>query len=357
MNVRFNCVSKIYDGTVKAVDSLNITIKKHSLHFILGPSGCGKTTTLRLLAGLEKVSSGEIFFGNKNVTKLTPKERKIGMVFQNYALWPHMSVEDNIKYGLKIKKLAPSLILEKSNSALKVTQLLHLKDRFPSQLSGGQQQRVALARAIAIEPSLLLLDEPLSNLDAKLRTEMRENILKVHDATKLTTIYVTHDQKEALSMGTHITVMNAGREVQTGSPRKLYDNPCSYFLADFIGEANFIDGLILENTDKYIVDTPLGTIHAYKKNYHTFKKGDKIKLSIRPQHIQIQTEKDNKQNTFTAAVQSKIYLGDSEQLELISHNKAINLSAIDFAFEQKELQLNSDVFCYIDPKNIHLLNS
>ena len=247
MKVTLDNMTKKY-GSVTAVHSLNLEIQDGALHFLLGPSGCGKTTTLRILAGLETPSSGRILFGDTDVTHRPAAQRGIGMVFQNYALWPHMTVKENVEYGLKLKGLSKKEIEIQLQSALELTQLTAFVDRYPGQLSGGQQQRVALARALAIRPSVLLLDEPLSNLDAKLRLEMRDNITRIHRQTRITTIYVTHDQKEALSMGTEVSVMRAGHLIQSETPRRLYHHPRNAFIANFIGETNLFQESWLNNS-------------------------------------------------------------------------------------------------------------
>ena len=260
MEVVFKNVFKRY-GEFTAVKNLNLSIKSGALHFLLGPSGCGKTTTLRMLAGLEQVTEGQLFFDGRDVTKLPAAERGIGMVFQNYALWPHMTVYKNVEYGLKLRKLTDAQIKQRIEEVLEITQLTNFTHRLPGQLSGGQQQRVALARALAIRPNVLLLDEPLSNLDAKLRMEMRDNILRIHKQTGITTVYVTHDQKESLSMGTQISVMHAGDLIQTAAPRDLYNHPQTPFIAGFIGETNLINGKVVrKDGEDIVVDTVLGEI-------------------------------------------------------------------------------------------------
>jgi iron(III) transport system ATP-binding protein len=319
MKVEFKGVYKRY-GKFTAVSNLNLTIEDGALHFLLGPSGCGKTTTLRMLAGLETVTEGQILFDGKDVTKLPASERGIGMVFQNYALWPHMTVYQNVEYGLKLRKLPKEDVQSRINEVLDFTQLSNFSHRLPGQLSGGQQQRVALARALAIRPNVLLLDEPLSNLDAKLRLEMRDNISRIHRQTGITTLYVTHDQKESLSMGTSITVMHSGKQIQTGTPRELYNKPESAFLAGFIGETNLIAGTVSEvDSEKAVVDTELGTVIS--KNLMTkLNKGDACTVSIRPEAIdvnagdhKVSTEAENK---FSLKVTNVTYLGESEQLKL-----------------------------------------
>ena len=318
MEVKFQNVVKRY-GDFTAVKGLDLTIKDGALHFLLGPSGCGKTTTLRMLAGLEQVSSGSILFDGRDVTKLPAADRGIGMVFQNYALWPHMTVYKNIEYGLKLKKLGADEIKRRIDEVLHFTQLTQFVDRLPGQLSGGQQQRVALARALAIRPNVLLLDEPLSNLDAKLRMEMRDNILRIHKQTKITTVYVTHDQKEALSMGTSISVMHAGRLIQTGSPRILYNHPKTPFIAGFIGEANFFPGKLKAMGGEgkpYIVETAVGEMHSLEAT-GDFQVGDEVIVAIRPEAVQIGwSGKLETDNPIALSLEHLTYLGESEQFQL-----------------------------------------
>lgn len=319
MKITFKNVEKKY-GDFYAVKDLDLEIKDGSLHFLLGPSGCGKTTTLRMLAGLENPTGGKILFDGQDVTNKSSAERNIGMVFQNYALWPHMTVLKNIEYGLKLRKLSKTEIKERIDDVLEVTQLTRFAQRFPGQLSGGQQQRVALARALAIRPSVLLLDEPLSNLDAKLRHEMRENILKIFRRTGITMVYVTHDQKEALSMATSISVMYAGELIQTGSPRELYNHPKTSFIAGFIGETNLYKGKFLSRDgDLCKVESDIGTLSARfpeTANHHEFKQNDPIYVSIRPEAFKFAKSSDQNANNISAQLSHLTYLGESEQLEL-----------------------------------------
>jgi ABC-type Fe3+/spermidine/putrescine transport system ATPase subunit len=321
MEVVFKNVTKRYGKTV-AVENLNLTIETGALHFLLGPSGCGKTTTLRMLAGLESVTEGQILFDGRDVTRSPAADRGIGMVFQNYALWPHMTVLKNIEYGLKLRKISKNELNERVQEVLQITQLVRFADRLPGQLSGGQQQRVALARALAIRPNVLLLDEPLSNLDAKLRHEMRDNICRIHKQTGITTVYVTHDQKEALSMGTKISVMHSGSLIQSASPRELYNHPESPFVAGFIGETNLIagtySGVDTKNSraDQHVVQTDLGLIRSARK-FGNFKSGDKVIVSIRPESIELDLKSPRYEvNTYDVTLNHLTYLGESEQLLL-----------------------------------------
>ena len=322
MEVEFKGIYKRY-GQVTAVHDLNLTIKKGALHFLLGPSGCGKTTILRMLAGLEPVSEGQVFFDGVDVTKKPAVDRGIGMVFQNYALWPHMTVLKNIEYGLKLRRLGAVETKRRIDEVLEITRLTQYAERLPGQLSGGQQQRVALARALAIRPNVLLLDEPLSNLDAKLRMEMRDNILRIHKQTGITTVYVTHDQREALSMGTKISVMHAGVLIQTDSPRVLYHAPKTGFIAGFIGETNLLDGSLISCDETMAkVSTSLG-IFVAKRPKENFQVASKVTLSIRPETIRIDWQKQELGvNFFKAKVESLTYFGESEQFQLESPDKS-----------------------------------
>ena len=238
--VRFSNVSKVYGSEVVAVDSIDLEVEAGKLVTLLGPSGCGKTTTLRLIAGLEFASSGRIEIGDQDVTRLPPTERDVSMVFQSYALFPHMTVMQNVSYGLKFSGFPKAEAQDRAVAGLDLVGLKGLDDRLPSELSGGQQQRVAVARALVLEPQVLLFDEPLSNLDAKLRRQVREDIRAIQQNLHLTVVYVTHDQEEALAVSDEIVVMRDAAIAQMGSPRQLFNEPVSQFVADFIGEANIV---------------------------------------------------------------------------------------------------------------------
>ncbi|MFY7929947.1 MAG: ABC transporter ATP-binding protein, partial [Oligoflexus sp.] len=316
MEVVFKSIYKRY-GQTTAVHDLNLTIQRGALHFLLGPSGCGKTTTLRMLAGLEQPSEGQLFFDGKDVTFQPAVERGIGMVFQNYALWPHMTVYKNIEYGLKLRKLSNQEIKRRIDEVMDITRLTQYAERLPGQLSGGQQQRVALARALVNRPNVILQDEPLSNLDAKLRMEMRDNILRIHKQTGITTVYVTHDQREALSMGSKFSVMHVGRLIQTDDPRTLYKSPRTPFIASFIGETNLLTGKVKEWSDSESrIETPIGTFHSTVHS-EVFKVGDTVALSLRPEAVMIDWHKTGQgENFFQASVEHLTYLGESEQFQL-----------------------------------------
>lgn len=355
MQVEFQNVTKSY-GKFDAVKDFSLTVEAGGLHFLLGPSGCGKTTSLRMLAGLESVTSGKILFDGKDVTNQPAAERGIGMVFQNYALWPHMTVYKNIEYGLKLRKLEKSEISRRVDEVLDFTQLTRFVERLPGQLSGGQQQRVALARALAIRPNILLLDEPLSNLDAKLRLEMRENIVRIHRSTGITMVYVTHDQKEALSMGTHISVMHAGLLIQSDSPKKLYNHPQTPFIASFIGETNFFDGVYdgVEN-GVHAVKLDSGQVMKCGHVAGDHSKGDRVQVSVRPEALEIRFDDTHKkaENNFDAEVEAVIYLGESEQFMMKWGEKHIKANV--FHSPEHSLKTGDKVACTIATEDLLVL--
>ncbi len=279
-------LTKRYGGTA-AVDGVSLRIEHGLLVCLLGPSGCGKTTTLRLIAGFMEPSAGEIAVGDRVVSSphrtLPPEQRNMSMIFQSYALWPHMTVAENVAYGLKLRKLDRATIAKKLAALLSTTRLSELADRYPGELSGGQQQRVALARALIVEPETLLLDEPLSNLDANLREEMRFEVRRLHDAYRYTTVYVTHDQAEAMTTADLIAVMNAGRIEQLGTPEDIYDRPRSEFVARFIGSSNIVRGKNLDASRVELAGVPLRCDGA------ELVPGGETAISIRQHDIRLMT--------------------------------------------------------------------
>jgi len=290
-SVRLDHVSKMF-GKAKGVEDVNIDIKPGEFFTFLGPSGCGKTTTLRMIAGFYFPTKGKIYFDQEDVTTLNANKRNIGMVFQNYALFPHMTVFENIAFGLQVRKLPKSVIQEKVEWAQKFVHLDEYGTRKITELSGGQQQRVALARALVIEPEILLLDEPLSNLDAKLREETRVEIKRLQVEIGITTIYVTHDQHEAMAMSDRIMVMTKGEVQQIGTPQEIYNKPVNHFVASFIGESNIIECVVKDVTDRHIVvDIGDGVLlKGLKENCPqgvSFSKGGQALISVRPEIIEI----------------------------------------------------------------------
>src|SRR5690348_16911119 len=257
ISIRIQQLTKRF-GAVTALQHLDLTIEPGELFFLLGPSGCGKTTLLRCLAGFYIPDEGKIFFGDEDVTRLAPHKRNTGMMFQSYALWPHMSVAENVAFGLEERKVPRDEIKRRVREALESVRMAQYAERRPNQLSGGQQQRVALARALVVRPRCLLLDEPLSNLDAKLRLEMRTEIRRVCKEFKLTTVYVTHDQKEALSISDRMAILEAGRVLQVGTPREIYRRPARKTVAHFIGETDFLAGEVEGVIEgRIVVRTPI----------------------------------------------------------------------------------------------------
>jgi iron(III) transport system ATP-binding protein len=310
-SVEFRNVSKRY-GTVTAVDSVSFDIEAGELVTLLGPSGCGKTTTLRLIAGLEMASEGQILIGGRDVTRLSAADRDVSMVFQSYALFPHMSVLENVAYGPSVqgvpKKRAQEMAIEK----LGLVGLSGLEKRAPSELSGGQQQRVAVARALVLEPQVLLFDEPLSNLDAKLRRRVREDIRELQQNLNLTVGYVTHDQEEALAVSDRIIVMSNARIAQTGRPRELYEEPASLFVADFIGDANILEGKLLEeNGERGLVQIGTLTTELPRRG----AKAGPVKLAVRPDAFTV-NEDPSAESGLEGRITKASYLGTHVEYEI-----------------------------------------
>ena len=302
--VEFKNVTKEF-GDVQAVRNLNFSIEKGQLVTLLGPSGCGKTTTLRLIAGLEMATEGNIFIGKKEVTKTSASDRDVSMVFQSYALFPHMTVMQNVSYGLTMSRISKQEVKEKSQNGLELVGLSGFGERLPSELSGGQQQRVAVARALVLEPEVLLFDEPLSNLDAKLRRRVREEIRELQQDLGLTTVYVTHDQEEALAVSDRIIVMNEAVIAQEGTPKQLYEEPINFFVSDFIGDANLINSSILE-IDGLNAKLDIGGIQL-QLPHRGLMPGNAM-VAIRPQSIYL--DESGSEKGILGTILKSSYLGD-----------------------------------------------
>ena len=290
-DLKLKNIYKVYPGNVTAVKDFNLDIEDKEFLVLVGPSGCGKSTTLRMIAGLEEISSGELYIGGKLVNDVAPKDRDIAMVFQNYALYPHMTVYDNMAFGLKLRKTPKADIEKRVREAARILDIEHLLDRKPKALSGGQRQRVALGRAIVREPKVFLMDEPLSNLDAKLRVQMRTEISKLHKRLGTTFIYVTHDQTEAMTMGSRIVVMKDGLIQQVESPQYIYDHPANLFVAGFIGspQMNFIDSKIAEKDGKLYVEFDGSSLPISEDKAAIIKEkgyaGKEVIFGIRPENL------------------------------------------------------------------------
>ena len=288
MKITVHGLSKRF-GAVVAVDTVTLEIADGELFTLLGPSGCGKTTLLRLIAGFHRPDAGRVRFGDRDVTDLPPYARNIGMVFQNYALWPHMTVFQNIAYGLRLRRLRGPALAARVEEGLRKVNLSGLGARYPGQLSGGQQQRVALARALVLNPDILLLDEPLSNLDAKIRLQVRAEIRTLQQELGITTVYVTHDQEEALSLSDRVAVMREGRVLQLGPPRELYERPRTRFVADFVGTNNLVAGRVAEGDgEALVVETALGRLRAQPPRAGSpLGMGQPCVLAIRPENVAV----------------------------------------------------------------------
>ena len=305
-------------GDIFAVNNLNLDINDQELISLLGPSGCGKTTTLRSIAGFEKPDNGQILFDKLDVVGLDPDKRNIGMVFQNYALFPHMTVNQNLSFGLEMRKLSQFEINKRISELLETVQLTDMGFRYPNQLSGGQRQRVALARALIINPSILLLDEPLANLDAKLREEMRFFIRNLQKRAGITTIYVTHDQSEAMVISDRIVVMFNGSIHQVGTPKEIYNQPSTKEVADFIGLANFVKAKVkgIINDNEYNLETNIGDF--YCKYNGNIKINDKVTLIIRPEALNFVNNLNNHcRNNFKANLKEDFFLGNFSGFKLV----------------------------------------
>jgi len=310
--VRIENVTKSF-GDFQAVKSVDLTIQRGEFFSLLGPSGCGKTTLLRMIAGFEEPNEGIIYLDDQNVVPLPPNKRPVNTVFQSYALFPHLSVFENVAFPLRLRKLARPEITRRVKDQLAMVHLIGQENKMPNQLSGGQRQRVAIARALVNQPNVLLLDEPLSALDAKLRQQLLVDLDELHDEVGITFIYVTHDQGEALGVSDRVAVMNHGKILQIGPPHEIYEAPADSFVAEFIGETNTMDGVIVEvNPECYVIETPqLGLVEVTSEK--TWVVGDRVKHTIRPEKIRISKERplDEKKddNVFHGKVREGIYSG------------------------------------------------
>jgi iron(III) transport system ATP-binding protein len=341
-------------GKTTAVDGVDLHIAPGELFFLLGPSGCGKTTILRMIAGFIQPSSGSIHFDEKNVTNVPVNKRNTGMVFQSYALWPHMSVAENVAFGLNVRNVKGQEREDRVAEALRTVRMHDYAKRKPNELSGGQQQRVSLARALVVKPTVLLLDEPLSNLDAKLRLEMRSEIQRICKETGITTVYVTHDQKEALSMADGVAVLNAGKVVQFGPPRDLYARPTSRFVADFLGETNFLQATIKSREpNRLVLESPAGDLISSAFNEGLVPDRGNVTCSIRPESLAANAP--DGYNSFVCKCLDSVFLGefaqhqvelpDSTRLRLLELNPQLH----------SQLEPGSEVRLAVDPDDVVVL--
>ena len=345
--VKFENITKKFNETV-AVDNVSCIFEAGTLTTLLGPSGCGKTTSLRIIAGLERATSGKILVDNEDVTILPATDRDVSMVFQSYALFPHMSVIENVSYGLKMINVNKEEYTEKALETLKLVNLDGYENRMPSELSGGQQQRVAVARAIVLKPKVLLFDEPLSNLDAKLRRQVREDIREIQQKLGVTTIYVTHDQEEALAISDKVIVMNKAVIAQQGSPKDLYNFPKNKFVANFIGDANDVSAEIInKQSDTY--ELKLAEMSVKIKSNQDLN--GKVTLALRPEKIKI--EKNNDNNCIHATIKNASFVGSSYQY--ILNSKIGNLYVVS-GDTNDVFKVGEEVFLSINEKDIKILS-
>jgi spermidine/putrescine ABC transporter ATP-binding subunit len=304
-------------GDFTAVDDISFSVKDGTITALLGGSGCGKTTTLRMIAGFTNPTGGAILVDGQDIGKILPYKRNIGVFFQNYALFPHMTTFDNIAFGLKTRKVPKPEIRRRVTEMIALVKLQGMEKRFPREMSGGQQQRVALARALVTRPSILLLDEPLSNLDAKLRVEMQEEIKHIQNELKITTIIVTHDQEEAVSLADEIVVMKEGKIHQIGDPKKVFDYPKDLFVADFMGFSNFIHGTLASKAQGGVtVESANRKVRVACADAENFAEGDSVVLTIRPENVSVDKGEANGENVYAGTIRSLIYKGTTTRLEV-----------------------------------------
>jgi iron(III) transport system ATP-binding protein len=353
ISIRIQNLTKRF-GAVTALHHLDLVIGPGELFFLLGPSGCGKTTLLRCMAGFYIPEDGKIFFGDEDVTQLAPHKRNTGMMFQSYALWPHMTVAENVAFGLEERKLPRAEIRTKVGEALESVHMGAYAERRPNQLSGGQQQRVALARALVIRPRCLLLDEPLSNLDARLRLEMRMEIRRVCKEFKLTTVYVTHDQKEALSVSDRMAILDSGRILQVGSPQEVYRRPAKKTVAEFIGETNFIAGTLTSSSGgRARVDTAIGQFDAvFGEPGREPAPGSAVTLSVRPECWTIGAARPQG-NAVRGRIGKSIYLGENAQYDFVSGPVTLKILELNPRFTDRSG--SEEFYAGVQPEDVVVL--
>ena len=308
--IRLENVAKKFGNTM-AVDSVSFHVRHGEFMSLLGPSGCGKTTALRIIAGFVKPTTGTVKVGGVDITHLPPFKRNIGLVFQNYALWTHMTVFENIAFGLKLRKFSSREIKQKVDDVISLTNLHGLEKRFPRELSGGQQQRVAVARVLALNPAVFLLDEPLSNLDRKLRIHMRQELRQLQERLGITTLFVTHDQNEALSMSDRVAIMNKGKIIQIGTPNEIYEKPRSMFVADFVGNTNSIEGDIVDVSEALATLKVKEGFSLKVRAEGEIKTGERLSITIRPERLKISPEPMQGDNVLPGSVKYVDYFGSS----------------------------------------------
>jgi iron(III) transport system ATP-binding protein len=355
-NVTLSNLEKVFtkhdkSGELIAVNKVSLEFESSKLTTLLGPSGCGKTTILRMIAGFEQVTSGDISVGGKSIVDTAPNKRDLSMVFQSYALFPHMDIFENIAYGLRVKRLAESEIVERTNNVIKLMQLDGMEKRYPNQISGGQQQRIALARAIVIEPKVLLFDEPLSNLDAKLREYMRDEIRKLQLRLGITSIYVTHDQNEAMAISDKVVIMNQGNIEQYGTPQEIYYTPKNKFVANFMGKANFINGTVQgkENSGVY-VKVGVYSVKVNNPGWYDPKQGENVSMVIRPEAIKLSNDNEGLAGTIIRAT----FLGSFAEYDVDVMGNSVCVQVYNPQLNSV-LEAGTEVRLLFDPDCIRIL--
>ena len=348
-DVIFTNVTKVYGQQSIAVDQISFHVKAGELVTLLGPSGCGKTTTLRMIAGLEAVSDGSIIIGGANVTNRPASDRDVSMVFQSYALFPHKTVLENVSYGLIFSGYSKAEARDKALSGLELVGLEHLKNRYPSELSGGQQQRVAVARALVLEPQVLLFDEPLSNLDAKLRRSVRDEIRDLQQRLNLTVVYVTHDQEEALAVSDRIIVMDEGKISQIGSPRELYEQPTNLFVANFIGDSNILPCTVsgAKNNEKVLT---IGQLKIKYTDVHT--KNGATSAVIRPEHIKLTSKATT--SALAGTIEKATYIGSKVEYNIATSVGSVFVVSLS---DQQEFRVGQNIFLNLAPEKLNILDA
>ncbi len=357
VSIRLENITKIFmhkvKGEVTAVNNITLEVKQGELLTFLGPSGCGKTTTLRMIAGFEQPDAGTISIGNKDVTNLMANKRDIGFVFQNYALFPHLSIYENVAYGLKVRGVRGADIPDRVKEVLQLVNLERYQSQFPHQISGGEQQRVALARAIVIKPKVLLLDEPLSNLDAKLRINTRGEIRKLQKALGITAVYVTHDQEEAMAISDRIVVINNGNIIQIGTAEKLYYDPATMFVAKFIGRINSIPAIVKKILPHGVEISILGEKRTVKKVSKEVKINETVNALIRPEFIHL--EKDTGGFNVTGVIRERTFLGEKVEYIVIINDVKVLVSSSDPG-EHLQFSIDQKVGIQLNEEGIKILN-
>ncbi len=355
-NVTLNNLEKVFtkhdkSGELIAVNKVSLEFENSKLTTLLGPSGCGKTTILRMIAGFEQVTSGDISVGGKSIVDTAPNKRDLSMVFQSYALFPHMDIYENIAYGLRVKKLPDNEIKERTNKVIKLMQLDGMEKRYPNQISGGQQQRIALARAIVIEPKVLLFDEPLSNLDAKLREYMRDEIRKLQLRLGITSIYVTHDQNEAMAISDKVVIMNQGNIEQYGTPQEIYYQPKNKFVANFMGKANFINGTVQgKEKDGVFVKVGAHSVQVRNPGWHDPKQGEDVSLVIRPEAIKFTESEEGLTGTISRAT----FLGSIAEYDVDMFGSSVCVQVYNPQLNSV-FEVGTEVGLWFDPDCIRIL--